>query len=152
MFTTDTKTSSTVLTIEIPGTTSGNQETTFAFMLSDNGGKENCGSDLTALLTTFWIFDTTTLSPSSGSRSIAFRFTGTTPTEIAIQSEHTHVTVNNVEVHVNLSGLLTKIEVTESTTTIVALPGATAALKILGETSEFNITAFTIATSDIASS
>ena len=120
--------------------------------MSVNGGEENGRSDLTALLTTFWVFDTTTLSPASGSRSTAFRFTDITPTEITIQSEHTHVTVNNVETSVNLSGLLTKIEVTESTNIIVALPGATAALKIPGETSEFTITAFTITISDIASS
>ena len=56
-----------------------------------------------------------------------------------------------METHVNLSGPITRIEVTESTIIIVALPGATAALKIPGETSELTTTAFTITTSDIAS-
>ena len=151
VFITDTKISPTVLTIEIPGTTGGNEETTCTFKMSVNGQEANGGSDLTALFTTSWVFDATTLSLSLGSRSTAFKFTGATSTEITIPAEHTHVTVNGVETYVNLPEIVTTIEVTESTNVIVDLPEVTTTLEIPAETFELTVTPFTITTGDEAS-
>ena len=151
VFITDTKISPTVLTIEIPGTTGGNQESTCTFKMSVNGEGVNGGGDLTALFTTSWVFDATTLSLSLGSRSTAFKFTGATSTEITIPAEHTHVTVDGVETYVNLPEIVTTIEVTESTNVIVDLPEVTTTLEIPAETFELTVTPFTITTGDEAS-
>ncbi len=151
VFITDTKISPTVLTIEIPGTTGGDQESTCLFKMSVNGEGVNGGGDLTALFTTSWVFDATTLSLSLGSRSTAFKFTGATSTEITIPAEHTHVTVNGVETYVNLPEIVTTIEVTESTNVIVDLPEVTTTLEIPAETFELTVTPFTITTGDEAS-
>ena len=143
---THTSVAATTLTIEIEGTTGA--DSTVEFTMKVNGETQGEGGKITlttdASLTTEWTYPGTTLSLSFAARSSAFRFTGSTTTEITIPSEHTHVTVNGIETAVDLPGLTTVIEVTESTNIIVDLPDVTTTLEVSAETYSLTVMAYTI--------
>lgn len=97
----------------------------------------------TVPFTTTWTYSATTLILSYTGRQTAFVFNGAVSTEITIPSEHTHLTVNGMETAVDLPGIVTTIEVSESTNVIITLPEVTTSMEIAEETYEFTVTAGT---------
>ena len=136
----------TTITIEISGTTG--DANTVEFTVSVNGAGEKQTLSTGSQFTTEFTFPATTLSLSFASRQTAFRFEGAVSTEITLPSEHTHVTVNGIETAVDLPGLVTTIEVSDSTVVLVELPEATTTLEFTAETYTFTMEAYTISTGD----
>ena len=144
----------TTITIEVSGTV-GADANSVEFTMNVNGQPQGDGGKMTlntgSQFTTEFTFPATTLSLSFASRQTAFRFEGGASTEITLPSEHTHVTVNGIETAVDLPGLVTTIEVTDSTVVLVELPEATTTLEFTAETYTFTMEAYTISTGDAGS-
>ena len=146
-FVTNTAVSPTTITIEVIGT-AGDDANSVTFTMSVNGVAQGGDGKMTLntgtpLLTEF-TFPATTLSLSFAARTSAFRFEGAVSTEITLPSEHTHVTVNGIETAVDLPGLVTTIEVSDSTVVLVELPEVTTQLEFTAESYVFSVTIDTI--------
>ena len=129
-----TPTSITVVITE--GTTGSANSADFTYLVTINGDTTETVTGTANFETTF-TFPETTLALSLPARSTAFIFSGAVSTEITLPSEHTHVTVDGIETAVDLPGLVTTIEVSDSTNVIIQLPEVTTDVTISEETYVF---------------
>ena len=144
----------TTISIEVIGTTGGDANSV-EFTMNVNGQPQGTDSKMTlntdSRLTTAFTFPATTLSLSFTSRQTAFRFEGGASTEITLPSKHVHVTVNGIETAFDLPGLVTTIEVTDSTVVLIELSETTTTLEFAAETYTFTMEAYTISAGDTSS-
>ena len=141
----------TTISIEVIGTAGGDANSV-EFTMNVNGQPQGTDSKMTlntdSRLTTEFTFPATTLSLSFTSRQTAFRFEGGASTEITLPSGHVHVTVNGIETAVDLPGLVTTVEVTDSTVVLIELPETATTLEFTAETYTFTMEAYTISAGD----
>ena len=138
----------TSITIEIKeGTTGSANGDGFTYEVTVNGDTTETVTGTTNFETTF-TFPSTTLTLSLPARSTAFIFSGAVSTEITLPSEHTHVTVDGIETAVDLPGLVTTIEVSDSTNVILQLPEVTTGVTIAEETYAFTWMTYQVGTDE----